>query len=220
MYEETFTIVKLHIKGSTTIIVDESDYYNMNIIDHLPYALYLDSPTSTMNVLNNVKKYNYYVLSNDVTGITTVARGVEIFYGMLEMISLILIVSTILYLASVGTRNIRSNIFEIGVLKALGGRTKDINFIFVLQSFTLGIGILVLSLLGMYIGSIVANDILINSFEIMLRVKFYKLKIVSFYPMLVAIDLIIALLIIIISSIIPTLYLRKFKPMEILKAKE
>ena len=48
-------------------------------------------------------------------------------------------------------------------------------------------------------------------------IKFYKLRIISVYPSLVSIDLGI---VIFISALIPTLSLRKFKPIDILQAKE
>ena len=83
-----------------------------------------------------------------------------------------------------------------------------------------GIGVILLSIVGMYIAANVSNDILIKSFKTVLNATIKSIKLVQFYPTLVAMDLIIALGLIVISSFIPTWFLRKVRPIDILKAKE
>ena len=138
----------------------------------------------------------------------------------MDIISVVLVFAAVIYLVSVGVKNIRNNIFEIGVLRAMGARTRDISIIFILQSVMVGIVIVLFTLLGMHIASFVANEILVASFESMFGSKFHRLKVVAFYPPLAFADLFIVWFIVLISSIIPTIWIRNFRPVDILKAKE
>ena len=220
IYQETFIITGLHKEEEKLMLVDDNDYKKMNIMDIIPYTLYFDNPATTTNVLGNVNKFHYVVVSNDTVTIHEVNRAVEIFGGLLDIISVVLVFAAVIYLVSVGVKNIRNNIFEIGVLRAMGARTRDISIIFILQSVMVGIVIVLFTLLGMHIASFVANEILVASFESMFGSKFHRLKVVAFYPPLAFADLFIVWFIVLISSIIPTIWIRNFRPVDILKAKE
>ena len=72
--------------------------------------------------------------------------------------------------------------YEIGVIKSLGGSNKDIGKIFVIQNLIVGIGVVLLSVLGMYIAAKVSNEILIQSFKTVLNTTIKSIKLVQFYP--------------------------------------
>ena len=190
------------------------------VMDTLAYRLYFSDIEKAEKILDVSEEKGYFVISNDTKGISLVSRSIKIFGAFIQILEYIMLIVCIFYLTSFGIKSIRNNYYEIGVIKALGGRTRDIARIFIFQTLIVGIGIVLVSILGIYIASDVANEILIESFKAIFGIEFYKLRIISVYPSLVSIDLGIVIFIIFISALIPTLSLRKFKPIDILQAKE
>ena len=217
LIEKEFTIKKL-ITSITQISTE--NYKEFAEYDVICYSLYFDKVNGNEDLLKVAKKLTFVVETNDIDGISYVARCVSVFGNVVSIIEIVLLLCCLFYLAAVGVKTIKSNIYEIGVIKSLGGSNKDIGRIFILQNLVMGIIIVLGSVIGMYLGSIVANEILITSFKLVLSVNIHSFKIIQFYPSVVAMDLVIGLFIIVISSVLPARYLKRVKPIEILKAKE
>ena len=216
-YTKEFTIVGL-VSGIS--YVSTNTYKELAKKDIFCYSLYFDQVKGNEKLLDVAEDLIFILESNDTIGIASVARVVSIVSNFMVIVEVILLLCSLLYLSFYGVRTIKSNIYEIGVIKSQGGSDKDISSIFILQNFIVGIGVIVVSLIGMYVGSLLANSLLVTSFEEILLVKVGSFKIVQFYPSMVLIDLIAALVIILVSSILPVNFLKKVKPIDILKAKE
>ena len=127
---------------------------------------------------------------------------------------------TIIFLIMVGKKNINNNLHEIGVLKSLGAKHKDISNLFTLQSFANGILIILESIVGMILGAYVANMVIITSFNSIFKTTIENLTLVQAYPNLMANVLVVAMVIVVISSLFNIRTLKKLKPIVVLKAKE
>lgn len=220
--EKEFTIAKLATSNTSYILayVNNNDMEELLALDIFPYALYFDRLNSTVSILDTADKYNYTILSNDVSAIAVVKRGIEIFATFLDILKYCMLLLCVIYLAQFGFKNIKNNLYEIGIISALGGKNKDIGKIFILESLIVGIGIVILSAIGMYVATVSSNYLLVESFKEIFSLKIYKLKIITYQPLYVAVDLFLAIIIIFISSLSPLLYMRKVKPVNILRAKE
>ena len=119
-----------------------------------------------------------------------------------------------------GINSIRKNIYEIGVLKALGTKSIDIAKIFIVQIAVIGFAISIVSILGIYLSSILSDLLLISAFEEFLTITIYGLNIIPVNIPVVSLDLTLVFIISIISSIIPLIYLKTIKPLNILKGKK
>ena len=160
------------------------------------------------------------IITSDNVAITYVEKVIEIFGKFLNIIAITFLFACVVYLMHFGYKSIISNLYEIGILSALGCNNKDIGKLFLLEILMVGIGILGLSLLGMYVGTILSNMVLIESFEYVFNASFDNLDIVIFTWDFVIADLILALIIVVISALFPMFYIRRVKPVNILKAKE
>lgn len=218
IFEKEVVIKKL-VTDKYYHISDEL-YNELIPYDNFCSSLYFDTLIQGYNILPLSKQLDYYIVGESSQQINTAKRVVDIFSSFVSILEYILIACCILYLVSFGVKNIKSNIYEISVIKSLGGSNGDIGIIFILQNIIVGIGILLLSSVGMFVASLIGNEILVYSFMEIVGVKINSFKIINYYISLVAIDLSAIILIIIISSILPTRFLRKVKPIEILKAKE
>ena len=219
-FEKELYIKALSKEKVYTTVADDMflDFINCDVYC---YALYFDNVEHSMELLKvaEERQYSFSAVAS-VSNIYLVTRSIEILGSFLQIIEIALLFACMFYLGSFGIRSIKSNMYEIGVIKSLGGSNKDIGKIFVVQNLIVGIGVILLSVLGMYIAAEVSNEILIQSFKTVLNTTIKSIKLVQFYPTLVVIDLMIAVVLIIVSSFIPTRFLRKVKPIDILKAKE
>ena len=224
-YNNFFFEKELYIKALTpekvyTTVTDEV-FLEFIKCDVYCYSLYFDNVEHSMELLKvaEERQYSFSPVAS-ISNLSLVTRSIEILGSFLRIIEIALLIACTFYLGSFGIRSIKSNMYEIGVIKSLGGSNKDIGKIFVIQNLIVGIGVVLLSVLGMYIAAKVSNEILIQSFKTVLNTTIKSIKLVQFYPTLVVIDLFIAIILIIVSSFIPTRFLRKVRPIDILKAKE
>ncbi len=124
-------------------------------------------------------------------------------------------------LISFGIKNVKSNIYEIGVLNAIGTKSGNLVLTFLLHTAFIAILIITLVFVGYYSLSLIANDILMDSIkqlspnQIMVKINF-----ISFDLRLFLIDSLIALATSMLATIIPIVFLKKIEPIFIIKAKE
>ena len=119
-----------------------------------------------------------------------------------------------------GVKSIRQNTYQIGVIKALGGRNVDVMKIFVLKTFIIGFAVSVISALTSTLFIVAANSILVASIETVLGMKLLTVSIISIIPALLVLDAAAMIIISFISALLPTIMLKKIKPFKIIKAKE
>ena len=106
------------------------------------------------------------------------------------------------------------------MIKALGGRNRDVRKIFVLKTFIIGVIIAVLCAIVSIPFIQSANAVLTESIEKAMHMHFDDLHIMSVFPSLIITDAALMIGIAFFSALIPTLLLKGIKPVEIIKAKE
>ena len=124
------------------------------------------------------------------------------------------------FLVSYSIRSVRRNHYQIGVIKAIGGRSSDISLIFVMQNLILSAAISVITLIGSAILLEVANDILVSSFMQITDVGINSIRIISFDFAIVGAAIGISVLLNLVFTAVPLLLLHNVKPIDIIKAKE
>ena len=228
-YESTGVnnIVVSHTVTVKTLVPD-SDYIYVNgetlgdlmIFDVHPYSIYLDDPAKAEEAVRVVEEENLEIYSAKVNDLHYVERCIDVFGKFLNITMIFVLIASVIYLVKFGIKSIRSNIYEIGVIKAMGGMRGDISKMFISQSLLIGVGILVVTYLGMHIGAFVADKIFISSLEMATGANLYGIRTVDFYPDVALIDLAISLLVILVSAVISTRSIDKLNLISILKAKE
>ena len=146
---------------------------------------------------------------------------VEVFKKLFVLIAVFLCFAGGLVLLSFGSSSVKKRNFEVGVIRAIGGNTKNIAMIFTMQILLAGIIICVISSVGLYVTSIVANKILANSFVVLFEsTALASIEVVHFNPLALVLDLAVVLAITLLAAVLPILSIRKIKPLKILRAKE
>ena len=110
---------------------------------------------------------------------------------------------------------------DIGVLKAIGLKSRNIGWVFGLQIILIGLLTMIVSTLGYYLFIGVANDVLIESLK-----EFAKSRVVLeadflvFNKNIAYMDNLLIVFLSIIAFILPFIKVCRIKPVKIIKSKE
>ncbi len=201
-------------------IINSYDFYEMAYDSLYPTALYFDNTSDISKIYNTGFQMDFAVTSSYFNAIMDLTNIVNIFKDYFGVIGGILSVVAILLLVNFGYTSVKANIFEIGVIKALGGKNKNLSFSFILQMLFIGIFICIFTTILSLLLVQASNSIIVDSF-----VNFYRndnlknLVILYFVPNILIIDLCITIFISLVSALFPIFKLKKVKPFNIMKQK-
>ena len=197
-----------------------ADYYNLIKCDIIPFAVYISDHKDVSTIIETLEPRGYIWPAANSDVITFVTDSVEMFRDLFEMLEMITMVLITIFLVSYGISNVRANKYQIGVIKAMGGRSRDIAKIFLLQNLVITIIIGVISYFGSIFMVDEANTLVLNSFEAIVGEKFGRLTIIAFSNELVFTSFAMTVVLGLVATVIPLLALHCIKPIKIIKAKE
>ena len=207
--------------GASSIVCSDEIFTAVRDNQTFIYGYYFDNIADIGDVYEISKTHLYSNSSSLYKAIGSVSDIVKIFESFILLITLVLCFTCVLLLIRFGFGNIRKNKYEIGVLLALGGNHRTIIKIFLSQIVFVGIVICALSTASLIFLTTYANGLIVEAFVTFIKnPALESITILSFNPMVLSIDIIIIILVTIISAIIPTLYLRNIKPINIMKVRD
>ena len=137
------------------------------------------------------------------------------------MITIAIAFVCVFLLVSFGRRNIKRRLFEIGVIRALGGKNEDLYVVFLHQILYLLIFVSIISSITLVFLDDVINNILVENIMLFLNNSYIKdISIVSFNPILIVVNLLSLSVLTIMGSLSLLLMLRQIKPINIIRKKE
>ena len=192
----------------------------LKLADWQPSRLYFLEPQNLGDIVDYVTQNEYRVVSVEQSKLMEINKTVSLFSDLFLFIRVLLILLIAIYLISYGFKSIKANSYQIGVIKAFGGRGADVRRIFVSKTLVVGAIISLFSVLLSPTFIRAANGILISSIEESAGIYLHGLTIMKVIPTLLVLDALILLFTVIASSLFTSLILRSIKPVEIIKAKE
>ena len=188
--------------------------------DWQPSRLYFLEPDTIPAIVDYITENEYTVVSTEQSTLMSINGIIRSFHDLFSFIQVLLLCLVGCYLFGYGFKSIRTNAYQIGVIKALGASNRDVCRIFVTKTLIIGMIIAVVSVLLslFFIGT--ADGILVSSIEAMSKTSLDGLEIIQIIPSLLALDALLLLGVVILSSLLTALLLRSIKPVEIIKAKE
>ena len=219
-YSKQMTVVGIgKYKGGNMLLADNLFYEYKEKMFHC-YGVYVDGE-DVSGVINYTIDNGYSNISLKMSAVQTMSQAVEVFNRFFEFIVVILVCACVFIITSFGVKNIKSKMYEVGVMKALGCKLSIFFVIFGLHTLLIAVATIVLSVVGYVAFANVANNILVESLKataparIMLDLQFIK-----FDWQLALINSAAVVLISIVSTTIPIILLKRIKPITIIKAKE
>ena len=205
---------------STHYLASVEDVLELRASDIVPYAVYLENYENADVLINEMSKKYFSWNSTNGTAVTLLNQSVNMFYELFSLFEILLVILIVVFLASYSIRSIKSNYYQIGVIKAIGGRSSDISKIYTAQTALLTILVCILTYIGAFYLVDVANDVLIASFVKITSTAIGSINIIEFDPKIVILTIAISFVLSILSTIAPLLALHRIKPINIIKAKE
>lgn len=203
-----------------------STYVNKTTFNELekarivPYSLYFDNVDDKEIIYEVSTEQKHLLYTLDTSIVPVVNTIIELFKAFCYVIIGFLVVASFIYIIIYGINSIKRNIYEIGVLKALGTKSINVSIIFLVQIIVVGIFSILASIIGIIVLSMISNKLLVSAFEDFMTIKIFSLNVIAAYPKIMFIDLTIVLIATLVSSNIPLIYLKAVKPLNILKGKK
>lgn len=188
--------------------------------DWRPSRVYFKDAIDVNAIVDFMEENDYEFISKKqeaLRGVNSILNSFKPLFELIEYVTILLIAA---FLILFGVNSIRASRYQIGVIKALGGNTADISVIFVLNTLIVGIAASLLSVLSSVPVVIAANDVLIASIQEYVKLELNNYQIIQVFPNLLLADSVIMIGISFVSALVPVLFLKRIKPVEIIKAKE
>lgn len=214
---------RFYIKSLSThtlIEAAEEDYEFFVNHDYSPFSVILDNNDSLKTAIKALPNDVFYERTIDNENSMAINKMTDIFIPFISVFQIAIFIFLLAFLIAYGINNVRKNYFEIGVMSALGTKTKDIGIIMLSNVLITGILICLFSTILSPLIIALSNDLLIMSFSLMLDLNVYNLTIIDSSALLLTKDLSVIIATTIVSALIPIFMLYRLKPIEIINSKE
>ena len=220
VYSKQMTVAGIgKCKGGNMLLADNVFYEYKEKMFHC-YGVYADGE-DVSGFINYTMDNGYSNISLKMSAIQTMSQAVETFNKFFEFIAMILVCACVFIITSFGVKNIKSKMYEVGVMKALGCKLSSFFVIFGLHTLLIAFTTIVVFVVGYVAFANVANHILLESLKAITPTKIMlDLQFIKFDWRLALINSAVVVFISIVSTIIPIILLRRIKPVTIIKAKE
>lgn len=199
-------------------LVSDDLFSYLRDYDVIPYSLYLDDLATAPKAYAALKDVPFVPRSSYIEAGIAINNVVIIFDDFFLLISIIMLVGIMMILGFHTLINITQRKYDIGVLKALGMKNKDIASIYVMQILFSTILIVLLFIIGLVIFTNVANAILFKSFMRYLKNPALRsINILSFNPWIMLLDITIILVVNVLITLIPFIAMKKVEPLGIIR---
>lgn len=217
VYEKEFTVTCL---SDSYMCMSEENLYFIKKSDWIPTRLYIKDPADVSAITDFVTENHYHLMSREQQNIQQINVVISSFKQLFTMLEWVLVAMIIGYLVMYGIKSIKQNSYQIGVIKALGGKNSDVGKVFIAKTFIIGFASSIISFLLAIALINVSDATLISSLEATTGVRFNDVSIIRLFPSILVLDSLAMIFISFISSLAPVIVLKRIKPIEIIKAKE
>lgn len=216
------TITKLLPSSSSfNLVLSQDDFNAFRMADTFCYGLILPDVEGCEAVNSYIGSNPFDVDSSTYDSISTVYLIVSIFKDFFMIITVGLCFVAIMLLMTFAAGNIRKRKFEIGVIRAMGGRTSELSRIFVLQVVAIGLLICMSSSVALYFVTAGVNAIVSAAMiRFMSLITKLTIDVIQFSPIIMLVDVVLIIVITLFSALIPLIKLHKIKPINIMRHKD
>ncbi len=186
-----------------------------------PTSLYFDNYDNISDIYAVGTENDFYSATAYFKTVQAITKIVAVFKDIFFLIEIGLCGVMVLLMAFFAFSNIRSRNYEIGVMKAMGARTRNVAGIFLVQVICVGIAICLLFALFFYFGMPLANKLLMDSLvEYVNNASISGITLLAFDGNVMWKSIAIVLGVTVVSAFMPFVGVMTIKPANIIKARE
>lgn len=217
---KTYTVVKIKSGTQHHITMSNNDYYDLYGLNVFCYGLYFDNTASIAEIYN--PQSNVFFTNNKyVEGIYSITNIIVVFSDIFRLLTIFLAIVCVWLLVSFGQKSIKRRMFEIGVVRALGYKNRDLLTVFVLQITYLLVTVCAVTYISLIYLDNYINRMLIENIILFLNNDLIReMTLLEFEPSRILINLIGISVLTFISSGSLLFTLRKIKPINIIRQGE
>ncbi len=221
LIKKELTVVGIKKSTSPHISMSYEDYYEYYKNEVFTCALYFDNPQSAASIYNPVADDLYFSTDKYIDGVYTIMNIILIFNDFFKLITLAITVVCIVMLISFGRKSIKRRMFEIGVIRALGCKNREVYLVILSQIIYMCIIVSLISSVSLIFLDDYINSILIENIVFFMKNNAIKdLLIFELNPTLITINLVGIFALTFICSTTLMLTLRKIKPINIIRKRD
>lgn len=225
-YDESYSKKAYAVVGvnkddpSPHMFMSRNDYYELYGLGVFAYGLYFDNSESISSIYNP-QSSEFFTNNKYVEGIYSITNIITIFNDIFRLLTFTSAAVCILLLISFGRKSIKRRMFEIGVMRALGIKTRDLFGVFFFQIVYLLLLVCVISFACLVYLDDYLNYILIENIVLFLNNSFIRdMVFLEFKPLMIILNLVVIFLLTTLSSLTLFWTLRKIKPINIIRKNE
>lgn len=186
----------------------------------IPFGVMFENNETTHLLMDQIDKTKYYDRDIDNENEMAINKMISILIVFFQIFQIAIYVFLFFYLVSYGINNIKKNYYEVGIMSALGFKTKDIGKIMITNVLISGVYICILSSIISPLVIYLSDKLLVSSFALVLDLHIYNLSIIDSSALLLTKDLSIIVGTTILSAFLPMFSLYRLKPIEIINSKD
>lgn len=219
-FDKEFTVTGLYKQRHLTDTFRLSDKYYMEIADVnlVPWAMEIFTQGNLYDLWDELMDNDCSEMHREPRLIFRTIQLLSVFYEVFAYISMVVILAIFLIIILNASTIIRQNVYEIGVMKALGAKTSELVVIFTLQMVItcLGVCLLLYSCSNIFMNF--ANKLLCSGISAYV-VTDVLYNVIVFSPKFFIINIVSVSVFTIFSIMVPILAIRKIKPLKIIKTR-
>lgn len=210
--------IKIFNTNYFSYIASEDLLVTLRHYDVIPYSIYLNDLNTASDAYMAVMETPFIARSSMIEAGVEINKVVSVFNNIFGLILALIVVGILLVMGFYIFIVLYSKRKEIGILKAIGMKNKDLTTIFIIQIILYTLIVAAIFAIGLFIFTNVANGILYNSFMSYLKnPALKKINILTFNPAILVIDLLVIVGINVLLILIPFIIMKKIKPINIIK---
>ncbi|MBE6124376.1 MAG: ABC transporter ATP-binding protein/permease [Erysipelotrichaceae bacterium] len=208
-------------KYTNNFISSEELFLDIKNMQHFAYGFYFDDITQVGKLYDVAVANEYDSGLSLYKSLGNAGDIIDIFREFITLITIFLCLICILIFINFGLGNIKKHQYEIGVLLALGTDNKTINRIFLTHILIIGLATGILSGTCLFMLVKPVDSMIVEALGFVVKHKaIFEMSVISFDYKIMLVDVGLILGVTLLSSIIPTIYLRRMKPINIIKTKD
>ena len=184
------------------------------------YQIYLDNSYDLTDAYKIIVKEGYSTNTLNSQYAINMTSVINVYMDVFKLLLVVSLVGALLILIFEAYNSVKRFTYEIGILKALGAKTKNLISIFMVQYIYNLILSIIFSLSFIFLLTMITNNVLIKGFNLLYRSGgTYNIKVLFLNPFVLLIVLLMIIVLMLLATLFPIIKLRKIKPINIIKAK-
>ena len=221
LIEKELLVVGINKSSAPHIHLSYNDYYDLYKTEIFTFGVYFDNPSGIANVYNPIDETLFYSSDKFVDGVYTIMNVVTIFNDFFKLITLAITAVCVVMLISFGQKSIKRRLYEIGVIRALGGKNGELYLTILTQILGMCLLVSIMSSMSlMFLDGYINEILIVNIMRFINNDVIKDLLIIDINPWIIIVNLLGIFTLTILCSLTLMLTLRKIKPINIIRKHE